>query len=50
MAGVATTSREKQCMKDLGQKLKARPLASIKGVAALKPGQPQLREKLAKKV
>lgn len=36
-------------MKALGKKLKARPLASMKCVAALKSDQPQLREKAGKK-
>lgn len=36
-------------MKALGKKLKARPLASMKCVAALKSDRPQLREKPAKK-
>lgn len=42
--------KEKQCMKDLGKKLKARPLASMKCVSALKSDRRQLREKPAKKV
>lgn len=50
MAGVATTSGQNQCIKDVGKKLKARPLASIKYAAASKSDWPQLREKPEKKV
>lgn len=37
-------------MKDLGKKLKTRPLASINRDAALKFGLPQLREKPEKTI
>lgn len=42
LSGVATTSGEKQYMKDLGKKLKVRPSVSVKCVAAQKSDWPQL--------